>query len=83
MIMILGMGLVLIALLAVVVGWQLLIPFVYKKMGWAMPGTQVASTQPVTPSQATAPSTRARIAADGSPARLSASFSYSIRGTSR
>ena len=43
--------------MAVVVGWQYGISFVYKQMGWAMPGTQVASTQPVAPATSAAPST--------------------------
>ena len=33
----LGLGVALA--MAVVVGWQLFIPYLYKKMGWAMPGT--------------------------------------------
>ena len=43
--------------MAVVVGWQLFIPYLYKKMGWAMPGSQTqqqaVSTQPAGPAPAT------------------------------
>jgi YidC/Oxa1 family membrane protein insertase len=36
--------------MAVVVGWQFFVPYLYKKMGWAMPGTNQpsAQTQPAT-----------------------------------
>ena len=43
--------------MAVVVGWQLFIPYLYRTMGWAMPGTQtqqVATSQPA----ATGPTTQ-------------------------
>ena len=45
--------------MAVVVGWQLFVPLLYKKMGWAMPGqnTPTAATQPLS-TPATSPSTQ-------------------------
>jgi hypothetical protein len=41
--------------MAVVLGWQFFVPYLYKKMGWAMPGTNAptAQTQPSTAPTAT------------------------------
>ena len=55
--------------MAVVVGWQLFIPYLYKSMGWAMPGTlqQAAVTQP-----ATAPATTQGLSVEAGPGATTA-----------
>lgn len=57
--LIIGMALA----MAVVVGWQLFIPYLYKKMGWAMPGTTPAAQTEPAPATAPAPTQFAAISA--------------------
>jgi YidC/Oxa1 family membrane protein insertase len=53
--------------MAVVIGWQLFVPWLYKRMGWRVPSKedQVVQTQPATTAPATSPSTQTTLVEAG------------------
>jgi YidC/Oxa1 family membrane protein insertase len=71
--LIIGMALA----MAVVIGWQVFIPFLYRKMGWQMPGTgqPTAATQPA----ATAPAATQPLAVEAGPGPTTVPAGWAMR----